>query len=168
MNLYEIDNQIEKLIDQLFSSVDEETGEINADIKAELDAMQETRDEKLKNIAFYIKNLEADALALKTEAAKLTARQKSAENHAKRLRDYLIANLTEADEKKFTSEDAIISFAIRESTAVNITDIDKLPKKYLVKSVEFKPDKKAIGEMLKAKKKVAGAELVINRSINFK
>ena len=95
-------------------------------------------------------------------------RQKAAENHSKRLRDYLIQNLTDSDEKKFTSDDSIISFSIRETPAVNITDIDKLPKKYLVKTVELKPDKKAIGEMLKADKKVAGAELVKNKSIQFR
>lgn len=168
MNLYNINNTIKALIDELFASVDEETGEINMDIKAELDAMYVTRNEKLENIAFYIKNLEAEASALKAESEKLKARQKSAENHAARLKRYLIDNLTEADEKKFTSEDSIISFTIRETPAVSITDIDKLPKKYLVKTVEVKPDKRAIGEMLKADKKVAGAELVINKSINFK
>lgn len=168
MNLYEMNSKIESLIDQLFATIDEETGEVNADVKSELDALNESRDEKLKNIAFYIKKLDAEALALKTEAAKLTARQKAAENHSKRLRDYLIQNLTESDEKKFTSEDAIISFSIRETPSVNITDIDKLPKKYLVKTVEVKPDKKAIGEMLKADKKVAGAELVKNKSIQFR
>ena len=168
MNLYKMNNKIEELIDLLFATIDEETGEVNADVKAELDAIMESRDEKLKNIAFYIKNLEADAEALKAEAAKLTARQKYAEKHAKWLREYLIQNLTEEDEKKFTSEDAIISFSIRETPAVNIFDIDKLPKKYLVKTVEIKPDKKAIGEMLKADKKVAGAELVKNKSIQFR
>lgn len=168
MNLYKMNNKIEELIDQLFSTIDEETGEVNADVKAELDAIMESRDEKLKNIAFYIKNLEADAEALKAEAAKLTARQKSAEKHAKRLREYLIQNLTEEDEKKFTSEDAIISFSIRETPAVNITDLNALPKHFVITVTDFKPDKKAIGEALKAGKDVAGAELVKNKSIQFR
>ena len=168
MNLYEMNNKIGALIVELFASVDEETGEINVDIKKALDELNATRDEKLENIAFYIKNLEAEALALKNEAAKLTARQKAAENHAARLKQYLINNMTEADEKKWKSADSIISMTIRETPAVSITDIDKLPKKYLVKTVEVKPDKKAIGEMLKADKKVAGAELVKNKSIQIK
>lgn len=168
MNLYEMNSEIRKYIDQLFESVDEETGEINADVKAALDAMQEARNEKLENVAFYIKNLEAEALALKTEAAKLTARQKAAENHAARLKQYLIQNLTEADEKKFVSADSVISFSVTEHKAVEVESVEALPKMYQRVTKKVEADKGKITEALKAGKKVKGAAFVINKSIRFR
>ena len=75
-NLYELTAQIENF--EL--EVDEETGEItNLD---ELDALQMERDEKIENIALWVKNLTADAAAIKAEAQNLTKRQKAAENKA--------------------------------------------------------------------------------------
>ena len=64
-NLYELTAQLENF--EL--EVDEETGEItNLD---ELDALQLERDEKIENIALWVKNLTADAAAIKAEAQNL-------------------------------------------------------------------------------------------------
>ena len=62
MNLYEIN-------EALYGCVDEETGEI---IDAEkLEALSLAFDEKVENIALWIKNLLADAAAIKAEKLKL-------------------------------------------------------------------------------------------------
>ena len=80
MNLYEIDNAI-------LECVDMETGEIVDTEK--LAALQMERDQKIENIGCWIKNLNADAKALKEEKDNLAARQKAVENKAASLKEYL-------------------------------------------------------------------------------
>ena len=84
MTLYEIDKAI-------LDCVDLETGEVLD--TAALDALQMEKREKIGNIAAYIKNLTAEAKALKEEADNLTARRTAAENKVKRLKDYLMQSL---------------------------------------------------------------------------
>lgn len=80
MNLYEINNEI-------YSLIDEETGEI-ADIDV-FEKLNMQRDEKIESIGLWIKNLLSEAEAIKAEETKLTARRRSAENQANRLKQYL-------------------------------------------------------------------------------
>lgn len=60
MNLYEIDAAI-------MACIDEETGEITD--PAKLDELDMTRDQKIENIALYIKDLRAEASAIKVDEA---------------------------------------------------------------------------------------------------
>jgi len=53
----------------------------------------------------------------------------------------------------------------RESVQV---DEDLLPKKYFAKKIESKPDKKTLKELLKAGKKIKGAELVRTEKLVIK
>ena len=80
MTLWEINGAI-------MDCVDMETGEV-IDIER-LDALQMARDEKLENIGLYIKNLDAEAKAIREEEKNLAARRKANENKAKSLREYL-------------------------------------------------------------------------------
>ena len=84
MTLYEIQDNIRKAIEQGF---DEETGEI-LDTNA-LEALEIQRDEKIENIALFIKNLKAEAEAIKAEKMNLAKRQQTAENKAEWLKQYL-------------------------------------------------------------------------------
>ena len=69
--LYEIDAAI-------LAAVDQETGEILDTEK--LDALQMEREAKLEGVALWVKDLKAEADAVKAEADKLTARKKALEN----------------------------------------------------------------------------------------
>ena len=82
--LYEIDQDI-------LDCVDTETGEILDSKK--LDALQMERDAKLEGVALWIKDIRAEAKAVKAEADKLTARNKALENKAERLKDWLKSSL---------------------------------------------------------------------------
>ena len=68
MNLFEIENEIMNCWDQ-------ETGEILDSDR--LDQLEMERDTKIENIALYIKNLTADAEALKAEKQSFAERQKA-------------------------------------------------------------------------------------------
>ena len=84
MNLFEIENEIMNCWDQ-------ETGEILDSDR--LDQLEMERDTKIENIALYIKNLTADAEALKAEKQSFAERQKAAENKAELLKKYLATYL---------------------------------------------------------------------------
>ena len=74
MTIYEIDQAI-------MECVDIETGEI---IDTEqLDKLQMERNTKLENVACWIKDLKAEAEALKAEKQALAERQRVAENKAR-------------------------------------------------------------------------------------
>ena len=79
--LYEIDQAI-------LDCVDMETGEILDPEK--LDALQMEREQKLEGVALWIKDLKAEAEAVKAEADKLTARKKSLENKIDGLKQWLL------------------------------------------------------------------------------
>ena len=158
MNLYEINQEIDRAIQ---NCIDPETGEI-LDDTSELDALTLARDEKIENIACYIKNLKADAEAIRTEEKKLAERRKTCENRAEWLKKYLANNL---QGEKFKSPRVAVSW--RRSQAVVVEDIWKLPKDYL-RYKDPEPDKTAIKDAIKKGFDVEGAELVDNLSMVIK
>ena len=166
MSLYEIDKAIEQAIEDIFMSADEETGEVNAEGLARLDELKEDRKQKLDNIGAFIKNLEADVVAMKEEQKKLGERIKSKANKIERLKAYVSSNLIKNGDSKF--ETARVLYSFRKSESVNILDKSKLPKKFFVKKIEFEPDKKAIGEALKSGQSVKGAEILVKQNLQIK
>lgn len=153
MKLYEIDQAI-------LNCIDLETGEI---IDTEqLDKLTMEREAKLENVACWIKELKAEAEALKAEKMAFAERQKVAENKMESLKKYLAFAL---DGNAFKSTRASVTF--RKSQAVEIADIYKLDENYL-RYKEPEADKTAIKEAIKAGKEVAGATLVENTSVIIK
>ena len=82
--LYEIDQDI-------LDCVDLETGEILDTEK--LDSLQMEREAKLEGVALWIKDLKAEATAVKEEADKLTARKKALDNKIEGLKTWLLMAL---------------------------------------------------------------------------
>ena len=153
MKLYEIDQAI-------LNCIDLETGEI---IDTEqLDKLTMEREAKLENVACWIKELKAEAEALKAEKMAFAKRQQVAENKMESLKKYLTYAL---DGQAFKTTRASVTF--RKSQAVEIADIYKLDENYL-RYKEPEADKTAIKEALKAGKEVAGATLVENVSVIIK
>jgi hypothetical protein len=82
--LYEIDQDI-------LDCVDMETGEI---LDAEkLDALQMEREHKLEGVSLWVKDLTAEANAVKEEADKLTARKRALDNKIQALKSWLLIAL---------------------------------------------------------------------------
>lgn len=153
MKLYEIDEAI-------LNCIDLETGEI---IDTEqLDKLTMEREAKLENVACWIKELKAEAEALKAEKMAFAKRQQVAENKMESLKKYLAYAL---DGQAFKTTRASVTF--RKSQAVEIADIYKLDENYL-RYKEPEADKTAIKEAIKQGKTVAGATLVENTSVIIK
>ena len=108
MTLYDIDNQLQELVDP-------ETGEI-ADYEA-FEALDMERNRKLENMACWIKNMKADMDGIATEVKVLQARKKVIENRTKRITAYLQEALAG---QKFETPKCSITY--RNSTAVVIGD----------------------------------------------
>ena len=158
MTIYEIDQAIMKCVDL-------ETGEI---IDTEqLDKLQMERDTKLENVACWIKDLKAEAEALKNEKQALAERQKVAENKAESLKKWLAYAL---QGEKFKTPKCAISF--RKSEAVEVTDegLNNLMKEHdeLLTYKAPEPNKTKIKQALKDGLNVAGVQLVQNTSTIIK
>ena len=174
MSLFDIDAKIRQYVDGLYDAVGEDGCLNDADFDKLNDLLME-RDEKVENIALYIKELEAKAEALQTEAANLEARATVAENKAKRLKDYLsVSLLAENAERLETSKDKTVFETVRckisfkKSVSVDVPDVTKIPKKYRSVITKETADKKAIKAAIEAGQKVRGAELITKQNIQIK
>ena len=98
MTLYDIDAQIAALEDAAEDDmlIDEETGELISVAQA-LDALRMERDEKIENVACWVKNLCAEADAIRDEEDRLVKRRKAAETKAANLKAWLLAAMTRED-----------------------------------------------------------------------
>lgn len=154
MNLYEIDKAI-------LACIDPETGEL-IDEEA-LAALQMERTEKIKNVALWLKNLNASVTALKAERDAFDERMKAAQKKADGLKKYLADAL---QGQKFSTDECTVSF--RRSAAVTVFDEDALPAEYVAEKVTKAPDKSAIKAAIKSGIEVPGAALVDNLSVQIK
>lgn len=153
MKLYEIDQAIMDCIDM-------ETGEvINEEL---LNGLQMERDAKIENVALWIKELKAEAEALKAEKLAFAERQKVAENKMESLKKWLAYAL---NGEKFKTVRASVTF--RTTEKVEVADIFKLDENY-VRYKDPEADKDAIKKAIKAGQVVAGATLVPSTSVIIK
>ena len=159
MTIYEINQAI-------MECVDIETGEI---IDTEqLDKLQMERDTKLENVACWIKELKAEAEAIKAEKQILAKRQKVAENKAESLKKYLAYTL---DGKKFSTAKCAVSFRTTESVEVTAEGIENLMRDGKDDLLTYKtpePNNAAIKQAMKDGLSVEGVQLVQNISTIIK
>ena len=158
MKLYEIDNAI-------LDCIDMETGEV-IDIE-KLNELQLERDTKIENVACWIKDLKAEAEAIKAEKQALAERQKVAENKAESLKKWLAYAL---NGEKFKTAKCAISFRKSESVEVTDAGIKSLMKEHdeLLTYKAPEPNKTAIKQALKDGLNVDGVQLVQKTSTIIK
>ena len=153
-NLYEIDQGILECLDL-------ETGEV---IDPErLESLQMERDQKIENVACWVKNLLSDADAIKAEKEALANREAKYRKKAESLKKWLEMAL---EGQKFATARCAVSF--RRSVQVGILDENKIPQDLMVQTVTFSPDKTAIKELLKNGQEVGGCYLIENQNIQIK
>lgn len=90
LSLYKIDEVYKKALSEL-EAMDDLTPEIIAD---SLTLLKDDVEKKCLSVGAFIKNLDAEARAVKQAKDALADRQRSIENKAKRMREYLAAHLT--------------------------------------------------------------------------
>ncbi len=153
-NLYQIDQGI-------LECLDFETGEI---IDPErLESLQMERNQKIENVACWVKNLLSDAEAIEAEKEALADREAKCRKKADDLKKWLGTALAG---QKFSSARCAVSF--RRSEQVEILDENIIPQDLMVQTISFMPDKRAIKELLKAGQEIGGCRLVENQNVQIK
>ena len=169
MRLYEIEDAINELLENGFNEecIDAETGEIDQEkANALLDKYKAQLDEKLENIALFIKNQTSDIEAIEQEEARLKARREAKEKKVESLKAFLSVALQRNAIPKFETSKVVLSF--RKSTSVEILDANLIPDIFKTQEVTIKIDKKEIKKLLTKKEEVAGAILKENQNIQIK
>ena len=167
-DIYEIDNRLQTLCNEMF---DTETGEIVQDEESFnkiFDEIQLDLNAKIENTMCFVKNLNADAKAIKDEKAQLDKREKQKEALANRLQnriDYYIKHQA-LNKYKFETPKVRISYA--KSSSVNITDMTQLDKKFIKTEITETPIKSDIKDAIKNGESVNGAEIVTKVTMRVK
>lgn len=163
--LYEIDSNLCQLLDDRMI-VDEETGEILFD-EENLEELILSREEKLENVALYIKNLLSDAEQIKIEEENLKARKNAKKKKAEKLKSYLSKSMELFGDTKFETPKVSLSF--RKSTSIEVAPNADLPKEFIKVKTEESPDKSALkNAILKQGMTFDGVELVTNKNLQIK
>lgn len=144
----------------MLECVDLETGEI-IDIE-KLQALQLEREQKIENVALWIKNLLSDAAQYKAEKDAFAEKERAAKARAEKLKEYLRDVL--AGEKFKTTR---VNVYYSSSNRVIVDDVLNLPPRF-VRFADPEPDKKEIMAALKAGEEINGAHMESSQSIVIK
>lgn len=159
MRLYEIDAEIQALLD----TVDPDTGELTEEAAAQIAALSMDRQQKLEYIALDYKNLQAEADAIKQESKALAERHKAAQKRADSKKAYL-SYLVQGD----ALDTPRVAISFRKSEPVKIDDESQIPKRYIRTTISTVPDLIAIKEAIKSGQTVPGARIEERSNIQIK
>ena len=157
MKLYEIE-------DAILNCLDPETGEIIDE--ALFDELNMKREEKIENILLAVKNLTAEAKAIKDEEQSLAKRRKISENKAESLKNFVAGILNGANFKT-----PRVAATWRKSEAVVVSSVSDLMKNNLDDYLKYKepePDKTKIKAALKSGVKIPGCYIEERNNLNIK
>lgn len=159
MNLYEMATNYRDLTNR---------EDLNPDTIADtLDALTDSMNVKVDNIASWIDENQADIEFAKKRIKDLQAEKKRLEGLNDRLNGYLADTLDQAEIKKLTTDQHIVSVRNYRASTV-VSEPDKLTADFVKEIHEYQPDKAAIYKALSAGKNVPGAHLEPNRKAVIK
>jgi len=148
MKLYEIKQDFLRLAEM---DLDEQT------MQDTLESLQFELEEKADNIACLIKQVEAEAEAIKAEAKNLTDRAKAKETKVERLTQYLLDTLKAVGTDKIETTRNVLQVKKNPASVVLNEGFNNLI--YMVEKVTFMPDKKRIKEAIEHGIEIDGAKL---------
>ena len=160
--IYEIDQDI-------LDCVDMETGEILDTEK--LTALQMERERKLEGVALWVKDLSAEAAAVKEEADKLTARKRALDNKITAIKSWLLIALDGEKLKTprcnvYQTHSQRVSVANEEELVKFLQTLNEPDKFLRFREPELRKDE--IKKALKEGTIIPGAELEETKSVVIK
>ena len=169
MTLYDIDAQIAALDGAAEDDmlIDAETGELISVAQA-LDALRMERETKIENVACWVKNLSAEADAIREEEDRLFKRRKAAETKAANLKSWLLAAMTREDGTTDKLKTGRVMVSVKRNPPSTVVDDALLPSTYKVAKITYQANKELIKRELLAGGEVPGAHLEYGRSVVIK
>ena len=169
MTLYDIDAQIAALDGAAEDDmlIDAETGELIS-VSQALDALRMEREAKLENVACWVKNLCAEADAIREEENRLAKRRKAAETKASNLKAWLLSAMTREDGTTDKLKTGRVMVSVKKNPPSTVVDDDLLPSTYKVAKITYQANKELIKRELLAGGEVPGAHLEYGRSVIIK
>ncbi len=122
--------------------------------------------DKCRNIAAYIKNLQADADAIKSAQDAMDKRRKSITAKADRMRAFLLTGMKLAGVNRVEFPEFVVSHKLNPE-AVRIVDGAIIPPEYL-RQAEPEPNKTAIKDALKKGAVIPGCTLERGEKLEIK
>ena len=161
-SLYALDQALMTVLDDGLV-FDEETGEIIFDAD-NLEALEGERNDKLEAVALFVKSLDAEAAAIRTEEKSLAERRQVKERKAERLRSYLANSMMSFGDTKLETARCALSF--RKSEAVEVTDEGLIPTTYIT----YKPsiNRTELKKALKSGDEIPGAQLLTRQNLQIR
>lgn len=163
----EIQGEIANMLDIPDEELTDEQRQIMDEYLNELGQQEVT---KIDNFAGFIRKQAAIAEAVKEESQRLAAKAKAMQNKVDRMKEHYLAVMRFHGLKKIQGN--IYSIGVRESTRVNVADLDALVKDnnplWVKAETTYKPDKATIKEALKDGVSVPGCQLEKSYSLNIR
>ena len=125
-SLLEIDRELDILFDQMQDEL-EENGVASSDSVARFHAFCEAHGEKVDRIGRFIRVMEARTTYCKAEAARLTARGKSAENKADQTKALVLYYLQSREMSKMEGKQFTLRCQKNSQDSVRVSDLSLLP-----------------------------------------
>lgn len=159
-SFYDIGSEYLALLPELYNT---ETGEVNMEIQAQIDALEQDGEKKCIAVSSYIKKLEAEEREIQFMKKEILERESAYHKEIDRMHSYLKTNMLRCGISVVKSR----LFTIKLKTNPYSTDIDdesQIPERFMrtreIIKVERKPDKNAIKEeVLKTGIQVPGANV---------
>ena len=160
--------QIQAEIESMLSIPDNMlTDEQRATMDAYLDELGQQEADKVDAFGQFIRLQSARAEAMKEEAKRLSAAAKCIENRLERLKLYYVGVLRVNKLKRVSGN--IYTLSTLKSERVEVpANVSGLGEAFVRRKVKVEPDKKAIGDALKAGKEVPGCRIVESYSLQVR
>ena len=174
MKLYEISAVLQDAMERGFTDecVDLETGELDQKkFDQFITALEMAEDDKLEGIALFVKNMEAEAKAIKDEEAALAERRKAKENRAEGAKKFLGDYLWARGKEKMETAKVCLSFRKTQSTIIFAPELLRPYAEAVGRFLKYKdPEfiKADIKAALKAGEAVPGVMLADGKSLQIK
>jgi Siphovirus Gp157 len=155
LKLYEIERNYLEALD-VFTDPDNEIDPRT--VTDTLEAIEGEFEQKAVNVAAFLRQMEAEAEAIKQAEEKMARRRKALENRAHWLRDYLKIGMEVVGMKKIPSPWFVLSIQ-KNPPAVDVFDPAAIPAEFQEAVTEIKINRTAIKEAIGAGREVPGARI---------
>lgn len=157
MNIYELSGAYQEVQDMIEQGHD--------DLEDTLESLVDAIEDKAIGYAKVMKNIEAQAEAIKSEEKRLSERRKSLDNNIKRLKETLQQTMIYNDMRKIKTD--LFNFNIQNNPpSVKVVDESMIPKRFYVEQLP-KLDRKTLIKELK-ESEVPGVELTQGESLRIR